>query len=274
MGIEAFRFDGKRALVLGGASGMGAAAAEILRDIGAEVIVLDIQDFDLPGVKVIHGDLRERQSIDDALAQIGGPIDALLCAAGVADDTPGIEQANFIGHRHVIDSLFASGSLPRGSAIAMISSVAGLGWEAQLPRLKEYLDTPDFDAASAWIKANPGTATYGWSKQAICAYVQRQAYEFLRRGVRINSIQPGPTDTPLARAHAETWLGFAQDYRDDTGVQAATPEQQAYPLVFLCSQAASNLTGANIINDAGYVSSGFTGSYDAPAIRMMLGLQG
>ncbi|MGX7680243.1 SDR family oxidoreductase [Jatrophihabitans sp. DSM 45814] len=273
MGIDAFRFDGKRALVVGGASGMGAAAAAIIRDLGAEVIVFDLQDIDIAGVKAVHVDLRESASIDEALTQVGGPVDALLSCAGVADGTAGIEKANFIGHRHLIDRLFESDNLPKGSAIAMISSVAGLGWEANLPRLIEFLDTPDFDAASAWIEANPDTATYGWSKQAICAYVARQAYPFLRRGVRINSIMPGPTDTPLARAHAETWLGFAKDYRDDTGIEASTPEQQGYPLVFLCSQAASNLSGMNIINDAGYVSSGLTGSYDAPAIRMMLGLQ-
>jgi NAD(P)-dependent dehydrogenase (short-subunit alcohol dehydrogenase family) len=272
MGIEAFRFDGKRALVVGGASGMGAAAAEILRDLGAEVIVLDIQEVDIAGVKAISVDLRERASIDAALGQVGGPVDAVLACAGVADDTPGIEKANFIGHRHVIDRLFQQNNLANGSAIAMISSAAGLGWEGQLPRLNEFLDTPDFDAAAAWIEANPGTATYSWSKQAICAYVARQAYPFLRRGVRINSIMPGPTNTPLARAHAETWLGFAQDYRDDTGIEAATPEQQAYPLIFLCSQAASYLNGVNIINDAGYVSSGFVGTYDAPAVKMMMGL--
>jgi NAD(P)-dependent dehydrogenase (short-subunit alcohol dehydrogenase family) len=272
MGIEAFRFDGKRALVVGGASGMGAAATVILRDLGAEVVVIDIQNVDIDGVKAIHGDLRERQSIDDALAQVGRPVDALLSCAGVADDTEGIEKANFIGHRHVIDQLFAANAFPKGSAIAMISSGAGLGWEANLPRLTEFLQTPDFDAASAWIAANPDTATYGWSKQAICAFVQRQAFEFFKRGVRINSIMPGPTNTPLARAHAETWLGFGKDYRDDIGIEAATPEEQAYPLVFLCSRAASHLNGVNIANDAGYTSSGFTGSYDAPAIRAMLGL--
>lgn len=224
-------------------------------------------------MKAVHVDLRERESIDSALAQVGGPVDVLLACAGVADGTAGIEKANFVGHRHVIDRLFAEDNLPRGSAIAMISSVAGLGWEAQLPRLSEFLETADFDAASRWIEQHPDTATYGWSKQAICAYVARQAYPFLRRGVRINSIMPGPTNTPLARANAETWLGFAHDYRDDTGIEVSTPEQQAYPLVFLCSQAASNLSGINIINDAGYVSSGFTGSYDAPAIRMMMGVE-
>lgn len=251
---------------------MGAAAAEIVRDLGAEVVVMDIQDVNIPGVKGVFGDLRDTRSIEQALSEVGGPVDALLSCAGVADGTEGLERSNFIGQRHLIDRLFEQGNLPRGSAIAMISSVAGLGWEANLPQLTEFLSTPDFDAASQWIAEHPGTATYGFSKQAVCAYVARQAYEFLRRGVRINAIMPGPTNTPLARAHAETWLGFAQDYRSDVGIEASTPEQQAYPLVFLCSQACTNLTGVSIINDGGYVSAGFTRTYEAPAIRAMLGL--
>ena len=91
-------------------------------------------------------------------------------------------------------------------------------------------------------------------------------------GIRINSILPGPTDTPLARANADLWLGFAADYRGELGIPASTPEQQAYPLVFLCSQAADHISGINIIVDAGYVSAGYTNTY-APAsfIRMMMG---
>jgi NAD(P)-dependent dehydrogenase (short-subunit alcohol dehydrogenase family) len=261
MGQEAFRFDGKRALVVGGATGMGAAAAALVRDLGAEVIVMDYADVTLPGVKAIKLDLRDKASIDAAVAECGGPIHALLSCAGAADGTPGIEKINFIGHRHLIDRLLAGDMLPRGSAIGMISSAAGLGWEANLPLLKEYLATPDFDSAAEWIEAHPDKADYMWSKQAINAYVAQNAYRLLQRGIRINAILPGPTDTPLAQANAEVWLGFGKDFRDDTGIQASTPEEQAYPLVFLCSDAARYVNGQTLITDAGYVSSGITESY-------------
>jgi NAD(P)-dependent dehydrogenase (short-subunit alcohol dehydrogenase family) len=272
MGIEAFRFDGKRTLVVGGATGMGAAAAQISLDLGAEVVVMDYADVDLPGAKAIKLDLRDPASIDAAVDECGGPVHAVLSCAGVADGTPGIEKVNFIGQRHLIDRLFANGHMARGGAIGMISSVAGLGWEPKLPLITEFLETPDFGAAVEWIEAHPGTATYGWSKQAMCAYIARQAHPFLKHGVRINGIMPGPTDTPLARANADTWLTFAKDYRESVGLQASTPSEQAYPLVFLCSDAASHISGISIITDAGYVSSGFTNSYDAPAIRAMLGV--
>ena len=56
-----------------------------------------------------------------------------------------------------------------------------------------------------------------WSKQAICAYVARQAFPMLKQGIRINAICPGPTDTPLAQANKEMWLGFGADYRGEAG---------------------------------------------------------
>ena len=179
--FDAFRFDGKRALVVGGATGMGAASAELLQSAGADVVVMDFADVALPGATAVHVDLADRASIDAAVGQLGGPIDALLSCAGVADGTPGIEKINFIGHRHLIDRLLAQDLLPRGSAIGFISSAAGLGWEANLPRIREYLATPDFDSAVAWVAANGG-ADYLSTKQAICAYVALQAMPMTRRG--------------------------------------------------------------------------------------------
>ncbi len=96
--FDAFRYDGKRVLVVGGATGMGAAAAELVLDAGAEVIVMDFADIGIEGVEAIHVNLAERASIDEALAAVDGPIDALFSCAGVADG-PGIERINFIGHR-------------------------------------------------------------------------------------------------------------------------------------------------------------------------------
>lgn len=272
MGNELFRYDGKRALVVGGATGMGAATAALVQELGAEVVVMDFAEVTLPGVKVIKVDLRDKDDIDRAVDECGGPVHALFSCAGAADGTPGIEKINFIGHRHLIDRMLAGGMLPRGSAIGMISSAAGLAWESNLPQLQEYLATPDFDSAAAWIEAN-GKADYMWSKMAINAYVAAQAYPLLRQGIRINAILPGPTDTPLAQANADLWLTFGTDYRDAVGIKASTPEEQAGPLAFLCSEAARYVNGVTLITDAGYVPSGITNSFpDAkPAVDFLFG---
>ena len=266
MKADAFRYDGKRALVVGGATGMGAATAELVQDLGAEVVVMDYAPVTLAGAKAISLDLRDKDGIDAALEECGGPIDALFSCAGAADGTPGIEKINFIGHRHLIESAIAKGYLGRGSAIGMISSTAGLAWRTNLDLVMDYLATPDFDSAVAWIEAHPGRADYMFSKMAINTYVAIKALEFLKLGILINAILPGPTDTPLARSQEDLWLGFGADYRTDAGIEASRPDQQAGPLAFLCSDAASYVSGEVMIVDAGWTNSGRTNVYETAAM--------
>ena len=80
---------------------------------------------------------RDLLAADAAVGELGGPVDALFSCAGVADGTPGIERINFIGHRYMIDRMFAADMFPKGSAIGFISSAAGMGWEANLPQLTD-----------------------------------------------------------------------------------------------------------------------------------------
>ena len=273
-GIEQFRYDGKRVLVVGGATGMGAAAAQTAGALGAEVIVMDYAPIEYDAAKAINVDLRDRASIDTAIAAVDGPVNAIFSAAGVADG-PALMKINFIGHRHLIERMLAEGKLARGSGICFISSVAGIGWENDLPRLLEFLATPDYEAADAWVSAHEpeGIIHYGFSKQAINAYVATQAFPLLKKGVRINAICPGPTDTPLARANADLWLTFAQDYRDAVGCEVHTPEQMGNVMAFLNSDAAAGISGVNVLVDNGHVMSSLTGAFPPgkPIIDLIMG---
>lgn len=273
--FDALRFDGKRVLVVGGATGMGAAAAQLALDAGADVVVMDYAAVTLPGAEAVQVNLAEKASIDAAVDELHGPFDALFSCAGVADGTPGIERINFIGHRYLIDRLLERDLLPSGSAIGMISSAAGLGWEANLELLNELLDLSDWDASVAWVIEH-GKADYLSMKQAMCAYVARQAFPLFQRGIRINAICPGPTDTPLAQANKELWLGFAADYRAEVGSQPSTPLEQAFALVFLCSDAGAAINGQTIISDQGYLASGLAGSYPnaTPVAQFLFGRLG
>ena len=71
---DAFRYDGKRVLVVGGATGMGAATAELAQDAGAEVVVMDYAEVTLAGAKAIHVNLADPASIDAAVDECGGPV--------------------------------------------------------------------------------------------------------------------------------------------------------------------------------------------------------
>ncbi|MFD0689801.1 SDR family oxidoreductase [Actinomadura fibrosa] len=259
---DPYRYDGKRALIVGGATGMGAAAARRVAELGAEVIVMDRAPVDLPVAKAVQLDLADPDAAGRALDELGGPVDALFSAAGIADG-PALMRVNFIGHRHLIDTMLHRGLLPRGSAICFISSVAGIGWESNLPSVLEFLATPDFRAADAWIEAHEGTNNYAFSKQVINTYVAHQAYPLMAKGIRVNAICPGPTDTPLAQANADLWLTFGQDYRDATGIGHHTPEQMASVMAFLNSAAAGGVSGVTLLVDSGHMMSSATGSWEA-----------
>jgi hypothetical protein len=85
-------------------------------------------------------------------------------------------------------------------------------------------------------------------------------------------LPPMPT-VALARANAETWLGFAQDYRDETGTPHLTPDQMGDTMVFLNSDAASGINGVNLLVDAGHVMSSLVGSW-APGQPMIKAIMG
>jgi hypothetical protein len=84
---------------------------------------------------------------------------------------------------------------------------------------------------------------------------------------------PGPTNTPLARANPDQWLAFGADYREAAGIDAATPLEQAYPLAFLCSDAAAGVTGLTMMTDAGFYGAGVSGAFPAAgeAVKFLRG---
>ena len=265
-----FRYDDKRVLVVGGATGMGAAAAQGVAALGAETLVMDVAAIDYPCTQQLKVDLRDRSSVDAALAQIDGRIDAVFSCAGIAGG-PGTMLINFISQRYIVDALLAKGSLGRGSAVVMISSAAGMGWESNLETLIDFLGHTDWDAAAAWVDAHEGSDNYVMAKQSLCAYVAREAYPLLKQGVRLNAVLPGPTDTPLARANADIWLAFGEGYRQELGLDPLTPKQIGDSLIFLCSEAASGINGVNLVLDFGHASAAVGGTFEAPEILGLLG---
>lgn len=272
MNIEDFRYAGKRVMVIGAATGMGAAAAETMAALGAELIVMDVAEITYPAQQITRIDLRNRDSVDAAIDQVTRPVDVVLLCAGVADGTKGLMLINFISQRHIVQRLVAKGLLEGGGAIVMISSVAGLSWQLNLPMTQDFLKTPDWDSAVAWVAAREGTDCYAFSKMAMNTYIAQEAFPLLKQGIRINAILPGPTDTPLARANADLWLGFGAGYRAAAGVSTLTPQQMANVMAFLGSDAASGINGITLTVDQGHVSSGITGSFPDPGVKMAMGL--
>jgi NAD(P)-dependent dehydrogenase (short-subunit alcohol dehydrogenase family) len=271
MGAEQFRYDGKRVLVVGGATGMGAAAARLASELGGEITVLDIADIDFPTKQSVRVDLSDKTSVDAALAQLHGRYDAVFSCAGIADG-PELMKVNFISQRHIIDTMVADGRMAQGTVVAMISSIGGYAWQSNTEQTLDFLLNGTWEAMEKWIEAHEGTNSYVFSKQAMNTYVARQAFGFAKKGMRINAVMPGGTDTPLARKNAETWLPFQGDFREATSRPRLTPEQMGNAVAFLCMDAASGINGATLVVDDGYVPSAITHTFDSPIVRAIIGL--
>ncbi|BDB41883.1 hypothetical protein IWGMT90018_23290 [Mycobacterium kiyosense] len=147
---ELLGYEGKNVLVVGGATGMGAAAAQIAKDLGAHVTVMDFAPVEFDVDRVISLDLSDQDSIDRAVDALDGPVHSLFSAAGVADG-PKLMQVNFIGHRHLIERLFEKDLLQRGAAICFISSVAGMGWENDLELVQDFLATSGLQVGAGLV---------------------------------------------------------------------------------------------------------------------------
>ncbi|RZV59587.1 MAG: SDR family oxidoreductase [Pseudomonadales bacterium] len=265
MSDSLFSYRGKTVLVVGGATGMGAAAAKLAAAEGAEVIVLDVADVEYPVKQSLKLDLRSKDNIDQVIAEISGKVDVVFSCAGVADGFPGILLINFTGQRYLLEQLTAKNILARGGAIVMISSVAGMGWQGNLPQVLEFLALESWDAQVKWIEEHDGTDTYMFSKQAMNGYVANRCMAYAKQGIRINSVLPGPTDTPLARANADVWLAFGAGYREQIGAQPLNPEQIGSAMMFLGGDAASGISGISMFIDHGHMSASTSGAYNEPA---------
>lgn len=263
MGIERFRFDGKRCVVTGAASGMGEATAQALVDLGGEVYALDIAPVMVDGVaKSMEVDLKDPASIESVLNAIGGPIHALASVAGLPgapfSDIDTI-TVNFVGARHLIETAVARDLLPAGSAVTCVTSFAGNGWENQWDSFKELVtDTPGFTDAVAWCESH-GWVGYALSKMAMNAYVGWRNPSLLRQGIRLNAIGPGVTQTGMSK-HFVAQMGeqFFENFPKPIG-RDSRADEQAYPVAFTLSDAASYLSGAIIYTDGG-LSSGLATS--------------
>lgn len=260
-------YEGRRVLVSGGGgAGMGAAAVRQLVDLGAEVHVIDLKE---PPVEVASHravDLRDPDATAIAVERIGAPIDALFNCAGLAGGKHSdldVMLVNFVGMRHLAD--LVARTMPRGGAIAGISSTAGTGWMMNIGKWLPLVSAPGFAEGRAWCEAHPADIAGGYmpSKEAVIVWTLWASYRLASSGIRCNCISPGPTDTPMiSDFEAQVGKQFMDEFPVPLG-RRSSPDEQASVLMFLNSSAASYVTGENIITDGGTMGAVMTGNIDA-----------
>lgn len=260
-------YKNKRVVVCGCFSGMGEATAKMLLELGAEVHGLDYNESQLNLASFNHLDLRDPVSIDAAVAKIGGKVDAFFHCAGLPHTSPALDvmKVNYIGTRYVTERMIPL--LSNGSAIAIISSRAGRGWSERLPVLKELIAIDDYAAATQWCMEHPDEVSEGYvlSKEAIIVWTMMSSVHLIKRGIRINCTMPGSTETPMMQHFQVTTDSTVLNAVLEPSNRRSTPEEQAAPVVFLNSDAASYINGAVLPVDGGSTAGVFTGLIAAVA---------
>lgn len=250
---------GKTFLITGVASGIGLRTAELAMHWGADVFGIDLKAPPRFAGAFLEADLSDPVSIQDLPARLPHQIDALLNVAGLSGTLGAAKTlgVNFYGLRALSEAL--APRIREGGAIVNIASIAGFGWRANVERAKGLAGIQGFPDAAAVCKAFgiSDEAGYPISKEVLLLWTLRAAHQplFKSRGIRVNAISPGPVETPILTEFRSV-LG---DERVDSDIsrvgRAGSSADIAPAILFVASDAARWINGANIPVDGGLEAS-------------------
>jgi len=265
-----FDYSGKRIVITGAFSGVGAACLDLFRELGAsDVTVLDIKKPDGPHSSFIETDMSDEAAVAAAAGAISGPIDILFNNAGVAATFEPLKvmQVNYLGLRQLSEALLPQ--ISEGGAIANTASIAGGQWPERLAEIMELLAIDNRSEAQAWISAHAELVgdAYAFSKECVQVYTMLSSKASWARGVRTNSVCPAPIDTPLIPDFKKTMTESVINWTvDQIGGRMASALDIAKTLAFLGSDASGYVNGVNLNVDAGFNAFMTTGQVDFSAL--------
>ena len=228
--MNRYDFGGRVALVTGGASGIGAAAAERLRDGGARVAVFDLQQAD-GDVLSIEGDVTRSADIDAAVGRVVdelGSLDVLVNAAGIAGKSLRTDEVTDEEWERVF-AVNAHGTFYFCRAAARVMVERGYGRIVNL-------------ASIAGKEGNPMAAAYSGSKAAVIGFTKSLGKDLAGTGVLVNSIAPAVIDTPMVGTMSQEHIDYMVA-RIPIGRLGRTDEVAAL-ICWLASEEMSFSTGA------------------------------
>jgi NAD(P)-dependent dehydrogenase (short-subunit alcohol dehydrogenase family) len=242
--VSAGEFDGLAAIVTGGASGIGLAAAQLLSRRGARVACLDLAVDGLPEpllgyVADVTDDRAVRAAVDAAVRTMGG-LDVLVNNAGIGAQGTVEDNSDEEWHR-VLDV----------NLVGMVRVA-----RAALPYLRRSAHAAIVNTSSIAAHLGvPQRALYSASKGAVQALTLAMAMDHIGEGIRVNCVNPGTVDTPwvrrlLARAADPDAELAALRARQPTG-RLVTPAEVAAAIAYLASPQAGSTTGVVLAADGG-----------------------
>ncbi len=244
-------------VVTGGTTGIGAAVVARLRDADATLHVFDVVAPQRGDVHYTACDMSSTASIDSAIAALPGPIDVLINVAGVAAAQPPERTVaiNFLGLRHLTEQLLPH--IRDGGSVINVASSAARDWRTREEVIRAFLGTDSVASGLAWLDAHRDTwmdNPYKFSKQCTAAYTYKAAGLGLARGVRVNCVNPGSTETQLTPAFREIVGAGLYDWGVAQIGRHGTPDEIAEVIEFLAIGQCRWLNGVEILVDGGYVA--------------------
>lgn len=252
-----FELNGKRAVVTGGASGIGLAIARLFAKSGAEVVLCDLDPAAVSArseetggetgrpVRGVAFDVSREDDVVRAFGEIGGPLDILVNCAGIAhvgrlDNTTAAD----------VDRLYAVNV--RGTFLCM---------QAALPRLIERGGGSILNMASiAAIAGLSDRFAYSLTKGAVLSMTLSVAKDYIGAGIRCNSVSPARVHTPFVDGFlARNYPGQEEQKMGELARaqpigRMGKPDEIAALALYLCSDEASFVTGADYLIDGGYIN--------------------
>lgn len=237
----------------GGATGIGAAIKQRLRDEGNQVIVVDIKDAD------IIADLSSRDGRQAAVAALdkaaASGLDGLVTCAGLGSNVANrslIAQVNYYGTVELIEGLKDSLAARRGAVVLVSSNSAPMN---SSPEFVDLLLSAEEAEALSFAETIAAQEVYSGTKKAVAYWMRRNAADYAAAGIRMNAVAPGYTQTPMTEQveNDPTYGPAIREFLASIPVGfPGKPEDQAAATSFLLSPEAKFICGSVLFVDGGH----------------------
>lgn len=250
-------YKDKVCVVTGAASGIGLATVKLLLEEGAEVYAMDLADVSIGNTLALTCDLSDKDSIDTAFEKVPDHIDCFFGVAGVSGAISNYHKTftvNYIANKYITET-YLKNRMSKGGSICYVTSTAGSYWDkyskefqlfTRAKTWEEMINVLEYQSKEDAV----GIMAYPFSKRAMNHYMANLSVELAEKGIRVNALLPGATDTGMKREF-EVEAGGYDKLVANSGMakRLADPDEIAKPLLFLNSDMASYISGTCLYVD-------------------------